>query len=356
MGGSERFSDNNPGWVNPEYLKVFLDEACLREGIDLRFNMELIEVERQDDLIHSITGFLRGERYKFKAKQYIDASGNADLSHLAGIPMLNDPGRQALSLRFMMAGVDLERHALWLQEVDPEMKNSAVYHHPNGHWMLSTAHTLDGPGWVLRPWFEEGLKEGLIQESEAAYFQIFSVPGMPGVVSFNCPRIQTNRPLDALSPEDTAYAYTTGRQQILRTVQFCQKKLPGFEAAFLSQIAPELGIRESRRIQGRYVLTDEDILACRKFPEEAVAKCSYPIDIHQASPNADKGGLQKLKDGDYYEIPLRSLQPEEVDNLLVAGRCVSATFVAQSSLRIQAVCWAMGESAGRIVGQRSKIA
>lgn len=352
-GGSERFSDNNPGWVNPELLKTYLDEVCLAAGVQLRFNLELIEVVTQGREIEHLVCFMNGERFIYKANHYIDASGNAELSHLSGVPTLSDPGRQAMTLRFLMGDIDLERHAHWLEEVDPEMKNSAVYHHPNGHWMLSTAHTLDGPGWVLRPFFEAGIQEGLITQAEAAYFQTFSVPGMPGVVSFNCPRIETDHPLDPLNPEDIQYAYTQGRQQINRLVNFCKAKLPGFENSFLMQVAPQLGIRESRRIQGHYVLTDEDILACRKFPEDAVAKSSYPIDIHQASPNADKGGLQKLREGDYYEIPLRALTPVNIDNLLVVGRCISASFVAQSSLRIQAVCWAMGESAGAVAAKRT---
>lgn len=347
-GGSERFSDNNPGWVNPELMKVFLDEYVETAGAQILYNVDVIDCYVENNTVKEITSFCRGQKYTFKAKQFIDCSGNADLSHLAGANTLSDPGRQALSLRFMMAGVDFEKMAAWIQEVDPLMKNSAVYKHPNGHWMLTTAHTLDGDEntWVLRPYFQKGLDTGLITEAEATYFQVFSVPGMPGTLSFNCPRIATHTPLDPLNIEDTSYAYKQGRQQITRYVNFCQKILPGFEKAFLVQIATELGIRESRRIEGQYIITDEDILACRKF-DDAVAKCSYPIDIHQASPNADKGGLQKLKDGDYYEIPLRSLQVKGFNNLLTAGRCISASFVAQSSLRIQAVCWAMGEGAGK---------
>lgn len=352
-GGAERFSDNNPGWINPELLKTTLDEVCEQAGVRVLLNMELIGATCRPREIQSIQCFFNGEKPEYSAKHYIDASGNADLSHLAGVPMLTDPGRQAMTLRFLMGGIDLPRLAAWIQEVDPDMANSAVFLHPNGNWMLSTAHTLDGPDWVLRPIFEVGIAEGLITPAEAVYFQIFTVPGMPGVVSFNCPRIATDKPLDPLNPEDVSYAYRQGRQQITRLARFCQAKLPGFERSFLMQIASQLGIRESRRIQGRYVLTDEDILACQKFPGEAVAQSSYPIDIHQASPNADKGGLQKLRDGDYYEIPHRSLQPVNIDNLLVAGRCISASFVAQSSLRIQAVCWAMGESAGKSAAQQA---
>lgn len=350
-GGAQRFSDNNPGWVNPELLKVYLDDWCRRSGVELGFNLELIEATVEAQQLQSVTCAFNGQRFTYGAQQFIDATGNADLSYLAGVPMLDDEGDQALTLRFIMGGVDLERFAQWIQTMDPTLKDSAVYHHPNGHWMLSTAHTLDNPDWVLRPVFEAGITEGLITEAEATYFQVFTVPGMAGCVSFNCPRIPSQSPLDPLNPKDVAYAYETGRQQIKRLVGFCQQKLGGFEQSYLAQIASQLGVRESRRIRGRYVVSDEDILGCRKFGADAVARCAYPIDIHKASPNADKGGLKKLKEGDYYEIPRQALQPEGVDNLWVVGRCISATFVAQSSFRIQAVCWSMGEHAGVFAGQ-----
>jgi hypothetical protein len=350
-GGADRFCDNNPGWVNPELLKTYLDEVCQAAGVTLYFNLELIAVDCDTpERVSRITCAFNGMKLDFTAKQFIDASGNADFSYLAGVPMLDDPGRQAISLRFLMGGVNFDIFAAWIQQMDPDLQNSAVFKHPNGNWMLSTAHTLDGPNWVLRPIFEQGMAQNIIGQAEAAYFQLFTVPGMPGVVSLNCPRVETLQPLDPLNPEDISYAYTKGRQQITRLVNFCTALIPGFEHAYLSQVAPQLGIRESRRIKGRYIITDADILACRKFPEEAVARCSYPIDIHQASPDADKGGLHKLREGDYYDVPLRSLQPETLENALVVGRCISASFVAQSSLRIQPVCWSMGEAAGRLAG------
>ena len=351
-GGAQRFSDNNPGWVNPELLKAYLDELCTTAGVTVRYDMTLIGVERHQETISALNCILHGQTVRYQAKRFIDASGNATLSYLANVPMLDDEGHQALSLRFIMGGVNLEQLADWIRQWDPDNKNSAIYRHPNGHYMLSTAHTLDDDSWLLRPVFKEGLSEGLITEAEAAYFQIFTVPGMPGCVSFNCPRIAATTPLDPLDPADVAYAYQTGRQQIQRLVRFCIAKIGGFEAAFLAQMAPQLGVRESRRIRGQYIVSDEDILGCRKFGSQAVAKCAYPIDIHKASPKADKGGLQKLKDGDYYEIPLQALMPEGVGNLLVVGRCISATFLAQSSFRIQAVCWRMGECAGQYSAQQ----
>lgn len=104
---------------------------------------------------------------------------------------------------------------------------------------------------------------------------------------------------------------------------------------------PFRGIRESRRLVGEYMLTEEDIRARCRF-DDCVAQTAYPVDIH----NEHNLVLIHLEPGEYYEIPYRCLVTREMDNLLVAGRCSSATFAAQSSMRIQLVCMALGEAAG----------
>ncbi len=141
---------------------------------------------------------------------------------------------------------------------------------------------------------------------------------------------------------------------IKRISRFCKKYLPGFENSYVCQIAPHIGVRESRRLIGQYVLTADDILSGRKF-EDAIASSNWPIDIHPSKLN-EKGQLRHPKDGDYYQIPLRSLLPKETEikNLIVAGRCLSATFEAQGSARIQANCWSMGEAAGLLAAKRVK--
>jgi hypothetical protein len=124
----------------------------------------------------------------------------------------------------------------------------------------------------------------------------------------------------------------------------CRARLPGFEDAYLSQVAPMAGVRETRRIVGEYTLTAGDCATARKFPD-AIARCNYPLDIHD--PDRPGGTYrQPLAPGQWYEIPYRCLLPLGVEGLLVAGRCISADFEAQSSARIQAPVRAMGEAAG----------
>ncbi len=121
--------------------------------------------------------------------------------------------------------------------------------------------------------------------------------------------------------------------------------VPGFEEAHLTRTAPFLGIRETRRIVGRYVMTREDILGCRRF-DDAVAVGSYPVDLHH--PGDSNCTLEWC--GDCYDIPYRSLVPQGVEGLLVAGRCISTTHEAMAAIRVMSTCMAVGEAAGRAAG------
>jgi hypothetical protein len=159
-------------------------------------------------------------------------------------------------------------------------------------------------------------------------------------MAFNCPRITH---VNGARAEDLTRCQILGRQRIRRIIGFCRRYMEGFADSYLAWTAPMVGVRETRRIVGEYVLTADDVLEARKF-DDAVARNAYPIDIH--NPSGEGTVLRHLPPGEYHEIPYRCLVPARVDNLLVAGRCISATFEAQGSIRIQANCRAFGEAAG----------
>ena len=117
--------------------------------------------------------------------------------------------------------------------------------------------------------------------------------------------------------------------------------VPGFEKSYISREAGMLGTRETWRIRGKYYLTAEDYWNGHHFPD-GVCRTAYPIDIHDVKLNFGK----KLSKGEYYEIPYRALITNEISNLIVAGRCISGSFAAQASFRIQPTCMSMGEAAG----------
>ena len=121
--------------------------------------------------------------------------------------------------------------------------------------------------------------------------------------------------------------------------------MPGFAEAFISDTAPRLGVRETRRIRGRYALTEEDVLGGRKF-EDGICRSAWPVELHVADGRTD---WRFLEDGLWYTVPYRCLLPEGIENLLVAGRCVSATREAFASVRVLGPCMSEGQAAATAV-------
>jgi hypothetical protein len=124
---------------------------------------------------------------------------------------------------------------------------------------------------------------------------------------------------------------------------FRRRYVPGFEHAYVVQSGVNIGVRETRRIIGEYQLTAADVLEARKF-DDVIARGAYPIDIH--NPTGSGTILERLPPGEAYDIPLRCLLPQEVDQLVVAGRCISGTHEAHSSYRVMPIAMATGQAAG----------
>lgn len=146
---------------------------------------------------------------------------------------------------------------------------------------------------------------------------MFRTP-ISNVLHFNTTRVIKKNPT---SPKEVTEAEIIARKQVYEIYDFMKKYADGLENSFLMMTAPEIGIRESRRIIGDYVLTENDCRACTKF-EDAIAACNYDIDIH--NPAESGTSHYYFPDGAYYTIPYRSLIPQNCDNMLVAGRCISS--------------------------------
>jgi hypothetical protein len=141
-----------------------------------------------------------------------------------------------------------------------------------------------------------------------------------------------------------------GRRRVLAVTEFL-KTLPPFRRAFLSHVAPQVGVRETRRVIGRYELTRDDVLSGRKF-EDAVARASWPIELWEQGRLG--ATYEYLKDGQTYDIPLRSLQARDITNLFMAGRCMSATHEALGSARVIGTCLAAGEAVGKAAARMAQ--
>lgn len=340
-GDADIYKDGNAGWFNPEMLKLVLEEMAVSAGVELFYHIDCADAIVRGQTLEGVVIETKSGRGVIRAHCTIDASGDADVATRAGVPMVvgrPDTGaNQPMALRFMLGHVDLGRAQAFFEtlgdfDFTPSERNPEIP-------LWTTACTWD-KDWPLKPLFEKAVAAGVLHPDDAIYFQIFTVPGRPGEVAFNCPRF--DELTNSLDFRQRNAVQVQGKRSIVRLWNFCKTYLPGFEKSYIVQIAPMIGIRESRRIVGEYVLTSEDFFAARKFPD-AIARNNYPIDIHSRDKT---GGMHFMKAGDYHEIPYRCLVPLEIDQLLVAGRCLSADFSAQGAVRIIPNCYAMGQAAG----------
>ena len=246
----------------------------------------------------------------FEADFFIDATGNGDLFAMAGcdyqLGRSEDGLSQPMTTCFRMSGVDIELFKKERKTLQERYK------------------AAQAAGEITNP------REDIL---------VFMGLG-EGILHFNTTRIVKLNPTDAF---DVSKAEIAARRQIHEMVSFLKKNSKAFERSTIISIASEIGIRESRKLKGMHILTEEELKNLTDF-EDSIALGNYDIDIH--NPAGSGTSHYYFKNGDYYKIPYRSLLPKEYDNLLVAGRCISATHEAQASIRIMPICACMGEAAG----------
>lgn len=360
IGGQATYL-NNPGWFNPELTKIALDNLMAKANVEVFFDTHIVDVIVKNKRIKSIViskemlsvyndtieDLNNSLSVPIGTRYVIDATGNCEIGKLCGCQFLEEKNEnQPVSLRFMMGGIDVPLFAKWLKDFDKD-RNVTTVEDINGFIHLSTAYTWDkDKNWALKPLFEDAVTKGILKDHDRNYFQIFTVAGMPSTIAFNCPRIVDYT--ETLQVKNMSKALQLARKIIYRLSNFCKIYLPGFENAYISNIADMLGVRVSRRIKGKYIYTVEDVKSAKKF-EHPVVISNYPIDVHHKQRN--KSTLEVVKD---YQLPIESLMSYDIDNLFVAGRCISADFMAQGALRVQASCFSMGEGIAKHIAEKTQ--
>ncbi|MFA5859797.1 MAG: FAD-dependent oxidoreductase [Elusimicrobiota bacterium] len=290
-------------------------------------------VAKKKGIINSITVVQKNKRIKFVAPVVIDSTGNGDVAYYSGVPCKKGSdetgGMQPPTLMFKMSGVNTDklRYAI--------ARNNKVYstdYIPARYFAQHKRFIVVG----LRKQVVDAQKHGIKISNERTII----ITGLrKGDVWINMTRVKG---VDGTSARSIENGTKVAQMQIKEIVKYLKGYIPGFENARYVKTAPFLGIRETRRIVGKYVLNRKDLLSCRKF-SDAVAVASYPIDIHH--PNDNDGTLEWC--GDCYDIPYRSLLPRGINNLIVTGRCISTTHEALAAIRVMSTCMATGEAAGR---------
>jgi len=295
----------------PWGLKTLYDRMARAEGaLTVYLHARFVRALVHDGAIDAVTVATRGGPVAMKAAYFIDASGDSVLALAAGAPTEKGETLQYPSMMFYMQRVDLEKalpHLFSLSELLEKHFDAAGLPRRSGN---------------IIPTGRAG--EVLVAMSRV---------GIGG------------RPLDASDAAELTLGEMLGREQAERCADFLRGHLPGFEEAFISDTAPRLGVRETRRLRGRYALTEEDVLGGRKF-EDGICRAAWPIELHVAN------GLTEwrfLDDGLWYTVPYRCLVPVGVRNLLAAGRCLSATREGFASARVIGPCMGEGQAAALAV-------
>jgi hypothetical protein len=298
-----------------EQMKLVLDEMLADAGVNVLLHSFVNGVEASGETIRSIHVIGKSSAFDLRAKTFVDSTGDGDLAVLAGCQV--EVGRsedglcQPMTLCFRVAGVDT---------------GNEFY-----HWNHPLRLEIDRV-------YQEAKSQGRITNPREDVL-IFATLRLD-VLHFNTTRIIYHSPLDVLSLTD---AEQIARRQVVEMVELLKGKIPAFRNAYLQKMAAHIGVRESRRVIGQYLLTADEILAGAKFAD-GIARSVYPVDIH--NPAGTGTLLKHLPEGVYYEIPFRCLVPLGCKNLLIGSRCISATHEAHSSLRVMPVVAGIGEAAG----------
>ncbi len=296
--------------LDEEILKLVLGRMCLRYGVKLLFDTSVTGVRVEDGAIRAVETLSRGVSMTFTADYFIDATGDAELSAMAGcvchVGRESDGLCQPMTLNFRMSSVDKAKFE----------ENRAK----------------------INPLYKEFKEKGLIRNprEDVLIFSNFN----DGVLHFNTTRVVRRDPTD---PFDVTEAELEAREQVFEMLEFLKSNIEGFENARVLSTALQIGIRESRKVEGDYTLTVEDLKSLARF-QDGIAVANYDIDIH--SPTGGGTSHYYFGRGEWYEIPYRCLVPRGIGNLLVAGRCISSTHEAQASFRIMPFCSELGQAAG----------
>lgn len=315
---------------DPETMKMLLTRLCADAGVQILFETVVSAPVMDGDAVRGVIVESKSGRQYIAARVVIDCSADADIAARAGAPFQmgdgqQDPTMQPVSMYFTMDRVDLKRLAAWARTTDdvparaiPDTDEGLAY----GLWLTGFNKSLQQ--------FQKDTGIKLQRDN-------ITLKTADGRMYVNATRVLG---VNVFSPTEFTAAVLECYRQIEGVARYLRERIPGFEQARIEQIAPVLGVRETRHILGEYTLTGPDTLEGNRF-EDSIAADASALDIHDPKgADVDFRGMRP------YEIPYRCLLPKGVEQLLVAGRCISADHDAHARSRNMPACMATGQAAG----------
>ena len=296
--------------------KCAADGIVAASGAEVLFHAHGVQVIRRDERrLDALVIETKSGRQAVRARQFIDCSGDGDLSHLAGTPTEKGDGHGGAlypTLMFRVNGVDPERAREAPGTIPALMEQAEA----RGEFRFPRK------GAIVRP--QKNPVEWRVNVT-----QLKSADGSA---------------IDGTDARQLSAGETEGRRQVVEYYRFLKTCVPGFERAYLVDIAAQLGVRETRRVVASYMLTGDDVIGCADF-DDSIGVNGWPLEMHVAG-DVRWGWPDIPGSRGFNQLPYRMILPVAIDNLLVAGRCAGMTHEGQSAARVSGACFVMGQAAG----------
>lgn len=331
---------NSVTFIDPDWIKLIGEEMLIEAGVELLYQSVACDVKLKNNVLKAIRVANKGGLQWIEADCFIDSTGDADIAAFSGVPF--NFGReldgltQASSLVFKLVNVDVKK-------VTDIFNDTPIIGKPYGsdkEYNLHVSGNFSEWDNIIkeRDIFEDekhNIWAGTLRENELTYVNAIRIAKY-----------------DMTDPKQYSQAEIEARKQLKKLIRFLNDYIPGMEKASIGSIASQIGIRETRRIIGEYILTEQDVMTGKKF-DDCIAKNGYCIDIHDPEGKGWRADAIQSEDGTY-DIPYRCIVPKDIENLLVVGRSISTTHEAQASTRIMPCCMALGQAAGVAASISSK--
>lgn len=324
LGGLNKPQDGMQGRIrvrayDTSIYKCAADQLLQAAGVSMLFHAWAASVLMAGDRIEALVVETKSGRQAIRAQVFIDCSGDADVAAFAGVPFEVGDGQGSglfPSTMFRVGHVDAPAALAAIGEFSAinDYMARAQAEHPG-------RYTFPRAGAIVRPQINP-------TEWRANVTQLKNVRGQA---------------MNGVDARELSEGELQGRRQIVDYFRFLREQVPGFAASQIVEIAPQVGIRETRRIEGLYALSGEDILGSARF-EDSIGINAWPMEQHQ--DGRIDWAFPRDPGRSYNDLPWRMLVPRRVNNLLVAGRCASMTHEGQSAARASGACFVMGQAAG----------